>query len=872
MKKIETKKLLMPFFIIIISFLFIVESILNKSITNKIIMISIIISTIYLFFKNKFNKKNFLLTILLVLFFNAFVLEKFLNNSTSETTYIIFIFFEIILFPYCLFVLLNCPKNKKTSDKLIVIISILFTILYLLQYILSANFISKDIFIFFLIILKFMLLKTDKKVINLLFDLLLFGIGITTNSIILSIVIILFNLKALYKNIKTKKFLILYIAFLAIMLICTGLWIYNNLSYEDKIENFISSYEFPTNNNNEINELVQLFNNRNLNEKLFGTSSVLNTNNFIISNSSFVYFYFYLGVLGFIIYILNILFYLKIIFKNNNRKFEMTILLIYSFISSILLIPFTYLILSYVLTNDCTSDYVKDKINKIKTILLILIILLISILLLFTLNKNKSNEEILTIIPNEKLEISGNYDLTLIESKTIKDLEIEENLYYYQLSNKKEMLAYITYGIREIDDVTFKFITIENRQNNLNIDIEISNSNLECLQNFESYNIERDYSNIVGINKLKLPIGYFSDSNKEYIVSRTFKYNKLVKDYGNGNKSTIYELISQDDDLKNNKKTITIEPNINTDIYIIESNKKLLNDEESIIEYINLTNNNSSWYTFYGNYYKIQYSIDPFTREGYGKNLGRLIEEDAYELSKSNNSIIFSALSKSAIFSLYHHTAINTENNLWLTNYTSTWLSKDYGITAYYIDTRFNETIGYLLLNLYDETNNEKFLTSFLNYADFIVSSWEKESYLVKSNRILPDYFSNNHTIKTHSSFNHQLALINYLFKAYEITENNDYYDTAKAILNGLIGFGDEWIRDNNDLWYEVNSDGEFSGKDYATVTLDDLLHTQRYLYQFDKELNAQLTKYIKSKLAYLESENISIPSSTLSLIEEYVE
>ena len=74
-----------------------------------------------------------------------------------------------------------------------------------------------------------------------------------------------------------------------------------------------------------------------------------------------------------------------------------------------------------------------------------------------------------------------------------------------------------------------------------------------------------------------------------------------------------------------------------------------------------------------------------------------------YNKSKSNGSIIYDAISKDAIFSLYNYTPRTSEDGVWLTNYTSTWLSKDYGTKAFYVDTRYNETIGYHLLEMYKE-------------------------------------------------------------------------------------------------------------------------------------------------------------------------
>ena len=134
MKKldIDKKNLIVPFFIILMSIIFIIESIFNKSFTNKIIMASIIIVTVYLFFKNKFDKKNYFFTALVIAFFFIFIIEKILSSSNIEITYIIFKFFEIILFPYSIFILLNIPKSKKLNDILTILISTMFFCFFLL--------------------------------------------------------------------------------------------------------------------------------------------------------------------------------------------------------------------------------------------------------------------------------------------------------------------------------------------------------------------------------------------------------------------------------------------------------------------------------------------------------------------------------------------------------------------------------------------------------------------------------------------------------------------------------------------------------------------------------------------------------------------
>ena len=44
----------------------------------------------------------------------------------------------------------------------------------------------------------------------------------------------------------------------------------------------------------------------------------------------------------------------------------------------------------------------------------------------------------------------------------------------------------------------------------------------------------------------------------------------------------------------------------------------------------------------------------------------------------------------------------------------------------------------------------------------------------------------------------------------------------------GIENIGEKWLRDNGDVWYQVNGDFTFDGIDYPLLTLGDLLKSQQ--------------------------------------------
>ena len=218
----------------------------------------------------------------------------------------------------------------------------------------------------------------------------------------------------------------------------------------------------------------------------------------------------------------------------------------------------------------------------------------------------------------------------------------------------------------------------------------------------------------------------------------------------------------------------------------------------------------------------------------------------------------------------YYEYLPQDSSKVWLTEYTSTWLKNDYLITSYYVDTRHNENVGLYLYEIGVDRNNKQLINSYYNYADYLLSEYKNSNLLKYDVGILfPDYFSKNHIKKTHASLNHQLGIINYLFDCSEKSDDKEYFDLAKQLLDTITNIGNDWIREDKDLWYRVNNDYSFEGRDYETVTLRDLLETRLFCIKFKLENIEIIDELIESKYGYLKDKNIAIDDEIMGLLKD---
>ena len=847
----------------------ILELLLKINIATKISIVTLGVLFIYLVYKKKIPNKFVYILFSLIFYLIIYFFYKYFKYDLNYALKSIVILIKLYTLPLLLYFIIQIKDNLNNKKSDIIFISIL-AIIMLLKYFINKVFYPEELA--FLIMLLLITFKNNKKfdLIKVLANIIIMSLGLIFKYNILLLFSICFTVISILQCIKAKEKKINFIIYIALIFTSLALIYINyhskelNLTYQ-----VINNYEFPNkqyevDNVNVYKDIIPFIKTNSFNDLILGYDySKINLSPFNI-----VAIALNLGILGFIIYIYILFMIIKSIFKNNTY---IILLIILTLITDLSYAPYVALIIGLFIDHNKENEYKSIITLKNFIILFLTIILAASSIIIF---KKNNNEFEVSLIISNGLKVTKYYELKKLEQKSEDNGNVKEKIEYYHLKKNNKLLASIIFSTREINDVQLNFITINNKEKPLKINLSITNNDLEIIKDFNKYNIEKEYSTVVGYDKKLLPIGYYKDENNNMIIGRSIYYRTLVSNYNSKNKSIVYDLISQDIDLNNNTKNLNISSNTSVDTYIISSQKDLFNNEESLNKFIELINNNSTWMTYKGNLYKIQYSIDPFTREGYSKILGKLVEKDIYNQSLNDDSIIFKALSENAIYCLYNYTPMYSNNGIWLTEYTSTWLSKDYGTKAFYVDTRYNETIGYLLLDLYENTKITKYKESFLAYADFINYNWNHKIGVYKQDSIMlmQDYFSDFNTSYTHSSLNHQLALINYLFKAYEISNESKYYLTAKEMLDNILKIKDKWIKDNGDLWYQTNSKGEFSGTDYEIVTLEDLIFTQRYLLKYDKEINAQINKYIERKIKYLQNSKIEIPINDLNALKEFKE
>ncbi|WP_040287507.1 hypothetical protein [Sporosarcina koreensis] len=299
--------------------------------------------------------------------------------------------------------------------------------------------------------------------------------------------------------------------------------------------------------------------------------------------------------------------------------------------------------------------------------------------------------------------------------------------------------------------------------------------------------------------------------------------------------------------------------------WLLLSDSPLFGGPEEENEWIDFALENQfsqlNWLTKDGPYTKLPFSIDPATKMGYGRVIGRMEDDVALEWYGKSESKFFEDMVLNSRVNLLNYIA-EFGGTRWPTEYTSAWLNNAYGIKAPYVDTRYNEYVAFFLEKTAakfdaDGSDMRQYVPV---YADYLLSRIEKgETIEAGDGFLIVDYFDEDPETKLpHASLNHELGGLKILLTAYGQTADRKYLEAAKSVMAGIEGFGASeggWIRENGDLWYQARPDGTFSGDDYPQLTLVDLVETQSLLEEMELGRNAYFDTLIDSKISYLRSQ-----------------
>lgn len=188
----------------------------------------------------------------------------------------------------------------------------------------------------------------------------------------------------------------------------------------------------------------------------------------------------------------------------------------------------------------------------------------------------------------------------------------------------------------------------------------------------------------------------------------------------------------------------------------------------------------------------------------------------------------------------------------------SDWLYSDFGIEQDFYDTRFNADNGELNILMYNKFNDDYFLNTAIKYADFFTGYAMEHSYKTPNGVLVEDYYNPKGGMRTHCSLNHHLANMNFLLALYGITQNEDYLDTAKLMLNGIEDTTDEWIMPDNNLEYALHYEGTYNVmQDYPYLTYNDLFVAKQRLNSIGIYSDG-IDKLMSAKKIYMDQNNIT--------------
>lgn len=518
---------------------------------------------------------------------------------------------------------------------------------------------------------------------------------------------------------------------------------------------------------------------------------------------------------------------------------------------------------------------------KGKTIIMFIIFLFLSIILIFEIRGFYFLNYHSNFFKNEcfKISINSNFQVVKKEHKKKYLFGIKDEMESYDYFKGRKKIANVKIVKRELENQDFLiFYRIKRFEKDLNkkIKIGIDFSNIPMIKDLNSFVKEKEYSNTVGMDKTTLPNLYieFPFKKGSLLVSKLYRSNLLQKKYQSGSISNIRHLVKEEVfQVQDNYLSLSL--NLENDYlegWLLYSPLNLFNSTNDLEEYLEFMHQNlsvSPWLTFNGQYTKIPYSIDPYTTEGYARNPGTNQGKLEFYKYKETGKNIYYDLTWNKIIDLYKMP--RHEKGVWFTEYTSTYISKPYKIYAPFIDTRHNENISQFLEMVSFYYNMDDLKNDSLLYPDYIINEVTNKNilFLKKDKYLIPDYFKEKGTEISHASLNHQLGTANLLLESYKRTKNIKYYKIGMEIVEGIKSLGNDWIKEDGDLWYRINPDLSFQGTDYKTLTLNDLLTIQETLEDIGNNRIIIFDKYIESKYKYLNSIDYKIDKDIMEKLKK---
>ena len=110
----------------------------------------------------------------------------------------------------------------------------------------------------------------------------------------------------------------------------------------------------------------------------------------------------------------------------------------------------------------------------------------------------------------------------------------------------------------------------------------------------------------------------------------------------------------------------------------------------------------------------------------------------------------------------------------------------------------------------------------------------------------------------SHTSLNHQLAEILFLYRASDVLAEGSLSALADRMLLAVDETGEYWVLPDGNLHYQVSQDGEYGNTDYPYLTYDDLFKLQKYLSDRFSRTDPVLDLLMQHKRAWMDANGIT--------------
>jgi len=471
-----------------------------------------------------------------------------------------------------------------------------------------------------------------------------------------------------------------------------------------------------------------------------------------------------------------------------------------------------------------------------------------------------------------KTYLRSNHIMQFAGEKIVKHAHATDIIYTYRISGLPSVTVEMTK--RELPNGDyFLFNELRNPQHMpVTVDVIQTEEGLSkaVLHEYSRFPIKKSTDETFGFDLTTYPTGIFEKIQTDgkvshQMIGRSYQSTELNQKYPTGAESHTRELHQESEAfsgvmLGETQLSVYRLQSRGFDVvdqWLLASEERLFEDRKQMDSWmlesaVNYKKRNK-WYTAEGPYNKMAVTVEPMPKSGrgYGRNLLLVKEDRVMALHSETGERYYENLLYNSFTNL---NIFRGDLEYWKTEVTSTYLKDLYGITAPFVDTRFNEQIALFLYNGGKAFNHKDYNVGLKNYADLLVTQKAKGNFIHvdKESYYISDYFPSAQKVKTHSSMNHVLGGMNILLMAYQEFNNPEYLTTATSIQKAIDKEKNKWIRPDGDIWYKISPEHEFIGRDYVHLTLEDLINSYENWSKVDESKLPVFEEMIRSKADYL--------------------